>query len=86
MVPEAPMLTEIHFLRSNDVCSIDTNRNNVRHHCDYGVFLDIEWARIQRPGVAESLESRGGKDIFEEFTKWKRDKLNNKTRNEDARI
>lgn len=86
LIAKAPMLGEINFLRRDDVCRIHAARDDVSHDGDHSVFFNVEGTRIKRPGESESSEACRGEEIFEEFAERKRNKLDNKTRNENRRI
>lgn len=86
LIAKAPMLGEINFLCRDDVCRIHATRDDVSHDGDHSVFFNVEGARIKRPRESESGEACRGEEIFEEFADRKRNKLDNKTRNENRRI
>ena len=86
LVAESEVLPIEEFLRQQEIGGIGTKFNAFGHHSDDGMFLDVEWARIQGPGVSEGSELGGGENPCEETTDREGDQLENDTGYENAGV
>lgn len=75
-----------YLLRYKNVGRVGTSNDNISHHGDTDVFLDGEWAGIERPDIAEGIKSRGGKNPFHALPQWERKQLRNDAGDEDGGI
>lgn len=73
------MLIKMDTLCCNDISSISTTRNDIRHHGDECMFFNIERAGVERPSVSEGPKPRRRQDPFEEPSAWEGEKLSNQT-------
>lgn len=74
------------FLRQQEIGGVGTKLDDLGHHSDNCVFLDVERTGIQGPDESEGVEPGGGKSPFEESTNGEGNQLHNDTGHKNGRI
>jgi hypothetical protein len=79
LVAESKSLVVEKFLRQQEICGVGTIFNDLGHHSDNGVLLDVERTGVQGPNVPEGVELGGGESPFEESAGREGKQLHNNT-------
>lgn len=86
LVAKSEVLPVEDVLGQQEVCCVGAKLDDLGHHGDDGVLLDVERSRVQGPDVTEGFEFGCWENPFEESTDREGKQLDHDTRHENGGV